>query len=465
MEQYINDDFLLQNETAKGLFHSHAKNLPIIDYHCHLSPKDIAENRQFNNISEAWLEGDHYKWRAMRANGVSEKNCSGDAPAKEKFISWAETVPYSLGNPLYHWSHLELKRYFNIDKLINPGNAEYIWEAANEQIVKAEFNVQGLLKKMNIELICTTDDPIDSLEYHKTIKESELEINILPTFRPDKALAISDIHTFGNYLSSLSEASGSRTDNYDHFLVALARRIDYFSSNNCKISDHAFTYMPLQEYSLSEVRSIFSKARSGKQISEEESDKFRLATMKELAALYAMKGWTMQLHFGALRDNNSRILKKHGTDGGADSIGNEFKIKNLSFFLDSLDKENKLPPSILYNLNPSDNEALASMAANFQSCMPGKMQYGAAWWFLDNKNGIESQLQTVANHGLLGRFVGMLTDSRSFLSYPRHEYFRRILCNMIGEKKESGEFPDDTDLLSKMIEDICYYNAKNYFNF
>ena len=462
---FIHDDFLLTNNIAKELFHDHAADLPVIDYHCHLSPKDIAENRLFNDISEAWLEGDHYKWRLMRANGVPEKLCSGDAYGKEKFMRFAETLPYAIGNPIYHWSHMELKRYFGIDEILSPATAGKIWDKANSFISDKSFSIQNLLRMMKVETLCTTDDPVDTLEFHKQIKETGFEINILPTFRPDKAMNITSSPVFIKYLEKLELVSETEIKSYDHLLIALAKRIDYFNLNGCRISDHAFTSIPDITFSTGEIRKIFEKVSGGKEVTPIESDKFRIAVMTELGKIYSEKGWTMQIHLGALRNTNSRIMKKLGPDTGADSLGDEPQARGLSLFLDSLDKENKLAATILYNLNPVDNEVLASMAGNFQGCMPGKIQYGAAWWFLDNKDGIERHLRTVANFGLLGRFIGMLTDSRSFLSYPRHEYFRRILANMLGKMAESGEIPSDIGYLSRLIRDISYYNVKNYFNF
>lgn len=466
MPKFIKDNFLLESLSARNLFHNYVSGLPIIDYHCHLSAEDIANDRQYNNISEAWLENDHYKWRLMRANGVDEKYCTGDAPAKAKFLKWAETIPHILGNPLYHWSHLEIKRYFDIDTLLSPSTAEAIWEKANEQLSLPGNTVQGLLRKVNVELICTTDDPVDNLVYHRKIQETDPGFRVIPGFRPDMALNIDDNMSFNKYLDRLAVTAESDTGSYDHFLLAMAKRIEYFNSHGCKISDHAFTSLPqVYEFSLNDIRSIFNKARHGKSITAEESGKFKIAVLKELATLYCLNGWTMQFHLGALRNNSTRIYKSFGSDGGADSIGDDNQARGLASLLNSLDSENKLPPCILYNLNPSYNEVIASMAGNFQSCMTGKIQYGPAWWFLDNLEGIEKQLDTVASYGLLGRFVGMTTDSRSFLSFPRHEYFRRILCNVTGSKVEKGIYPDNKDMITDMVRNISYYNAKNYFNF
>jgi len=465
MSNYISENFLLETLTARNLFHNYVSELPVIDYHCHLSPRDIATDRRFTNITESWLENDHYKWRLMRANGIDEKYCSGDAPARAKFMKLAETMPHALGNPVYHWSHLELKRYFDIDLLLSPSTADEIWERSNEQLSDSENSVQGLLRKFRVEVICTTDDPVDNLEYHVKLKETDPGFKVIPGFRPDRALNIVDIQEFNKYLDRLGNASSSSTESYDHFLLALAKRIEYFAFHGCKISDHSFSSLPAVDFSLAEIRNIFERARSHKSITREQAGKFKVAVLKELAILYSLNGWTMQLHLGALRNNSTRILKSYGADGGADSIGDEKQAEGLAALLNSLDRENKLPPCILYNLNPSFNEVIASMAGNFQSCMAGKMQYGPAWWFLDNLEGIERQIDTVASFGLLGRFVGMTTDSRSFLSFPRHEYFRRILCNMAGKKVEKGLFPDDKDMITSMVRNISYYNAKNYFNF
>jgi len=465
MRQFINNDFLLESSSAINLFHNYVSGLPIIDYHCHLSPEDMAKDRQFSNITEAWLENDHYKWRLMRANGVKEKYCSGDAPARAKFIKWAETIPHAVGNPLYHWSHLELKRHFDIDLLLRPSTADKIWEQANAMLSMPGYSVRGLLKKFNVEVICTSDDPLDSLEYHRLVKKDDPGFRMLPGFRPDGAFNIDDRQSFNEYVDRLAEVSSSDIASYDHFLLALAKRIEYFASCGCKTSDHSFGSLPPLDFSQGEIRSIFEKARSGKEITVEQSGKFKLALLRELTALYALHGWTMQLHLGALRNNSTRLFKLYGPDAGADSIGDEKQAQGLASFLDSLDRENKLPPCIIYNLNPACNEVMASMAGNFQSCMPGRMQYGPAWWFLDNMKGIENHFDIVAGYGLLNSFVGMTTDSRSFLSFPRHEYFRRILCNMTGKRVEKGIYPDDKGMITAMVRNISYYNAKNYFNF
>lgn len=462
---FIKDDFLLTNKTAEDLFHNHGGDLPVIDYHNHLSPKDIAEDRIFNNLSEAWLNGDHYKWRLMRANGAEESNITGDAPDFDKFRTFAETLPYAIGNPVYHWSHLELLRYFDINEVLSVDSADRIWENASSQISTKEFSCRNLLRKMKVEALCTTDDPADSLAYHKQLKDENFEIKVLPTFRPDKALDISTGKKFREYIEILGESAEAGATTYDHFLLALSKRVSYFSEMGCKISDHSFSSIPDTDFGYKEIRNIFDKVLGGKEASLEEADKFKVAVMKELGSLYANFGWTMQIHLGAQRNNSTRLFKKYGPDAGSDSIGDERQAAGLSRFLDALDRENKLPATVLYNLNPNHNELLASMAGNFGGCMTGKMQYGAAWWFLDSKAGIEKHLATVSNFGLLGRFIGMLTDSRSFLSFPRHEYFRRILANYLGNLAESGEVAMDIKLLSQTFSNISYHNAKNYFNF
>lgn len=462
---FIRDNFLLSNKTAEDLFQNHGRDLPVIDYHNHLSVKDISDDRIFNNLSEAWLNGDHYKWRLMRANGIEETNITGDAHAYDKFLSFADTIPYALGNPVYQWSHLELLRYFGIEEILNKDTAPGIWEQCNSLLKTQEYSCRNLLRKMKVETLCTTDDPVDNLEYHNFLKKEGFEIKVLPTFRPDKAMDISSTENFRAYNSLLAESAELETNTYDHFLLALSKRLGYFAEAGCKLSDHSFSSIPDTEVGFKEVRSIYEKVISGKEASKEDADKFKFAVMKELGALYANFGWTMQIHLGALRNNNSMLFNKYGPDAGADSIGDESQALGLSRLLNSLNRENKLPATILYNLNPNDNELLASMAGNFGACMTGKMQYGSAWWFLDNKKGMLNQLETVASFGLLGRFIGMLTDSRSFLSFPRHEYFRRVLASFLGSMAEKGETDMDMELLSKTFKDISYYNALNYFNF
>ena len=453
---FIHDDFMLHGETAKRLFHNYAKSLPIIDYHCHLVPQTIAEDYQFRNITDLMLGGDHYKWRQMRSNGVDEKYITGDASDREKFQKWAETMPYLVGNPLYHWTHLELKRYFGIDKTLSPETAEEIWNTCNELLAKPEFSARNLILKSNVEVICTTDDPIDDLRYHKKLREENFPVKVLPTFRPDKAVNI-DKETFLPYM----EALGVTT--YDALVKALEERIDFFHENGCRLSDHALDAIP---FATGDPSAVFDKAMKGEAISKEEADCFKTAVMMVCARKYTALGWAMQLHIGAMRNNNTAMYKKMGPDVGFDSINDLCIAEPLSRFLDALDAEDNLPKTILYTLNPKDNYVLGTMLGNFQKApTAGKIQFGSGWWFNDQRDGMESQMKALANLGSLGRFVGMLTDSRSFVSYPRHEYFRRILCNLIGGWVDKGEYPDDDASLKMIVEGISYYNAKNYFQF
>ena len=466
MKTFINDDFLLQSNFAKTLYHEYAKSFPIIDYHNHLSPKQIAENTTFKNITQVWLSGDHYKWRAMRAFGINEKYITGDATDKEKFLKWAEVVPYTLRNPLYHWTHLELQRYFGIKELLTPENAENIYNVTSEMLKKTTHTTCGLLQQQNVESLCTTDDPIDNLQDHKTIANSNKNVKIFPTFRPDKAYAVEDCNAYVNYIKSLEETVGFSINTYNNLLSALENRIDYFDAHGCKLSDHGLeqlNYFPDKKY---DVSKLYLVLKSGKNISKEEAQFFRTETLVALGKFYHKKGWTQQLHLGPIRNNNKRLLKKLGPDTGFDSIGDFSQAVGLSGFLNTLDSSDQLTKTIIYNLNPADNEVIATMAGNFNDGnIKGKVQFGAAWWFLDQKDGMEKQLNTLSNQGLLSCFVGMLTDSRSFLSFPRHEYFRRILCNLIATDVVNGELPNDEKWLGKIVSDICYYNAKNYFNF
>lgn len=463
---FIHDDFVLQNETAKILYHSHAKNQPIIDYHCHLPPKDLAENRQFENLTEIWLEGDHYKWRAMRANGVSECYCTGDADPYDKFMAWAGTVPQTIRNPLYHWTHLELKRYFDIDELLNEESAPAIWEACNAKLKEDRLRPHGITEHFKVEAIGTTDDPADDLAYHKQMKEQGLATRVYPAFRPDAALVVDDPTAFNAYADKLGLAADHDTSTYQGFCTALHKRHDYFHAIGSRLSDHGLGACYASFASEATIASIFDKARSGKAASPEEKDQFATAIMVLSGQLDAAKGWVKQLHLGALRNTNTRKFEELGRDTGFDSIADTPQAETLRAYLDFLDKENSLPKTILYNLNPRDNYLLASMAGNFQDgSVAGKMQFGSGWWYLDQKEAMEWQINALSNIGLLSRFVGMLTDSRSFLSYPRHEYFRRILCNLIGHDVEQGLIPRDMDLLGQMVENICYHNAKEYFQF
>ena len=466
MKDFLTEDFLLQNDTAKKLYHEFASKMPIIDYHCHLSPKDIAEDRVFKSITEAWLEGDHYKWRAMRTNGVDEEYITGSKPDKEKFVKWAETVPDTLRNPLYHWTHLELRRYFDIPDILNPKTAESIYNESSEKLKSTPFTCRGLLRKMNVEVVCSTDDPIDDLKYHKQVKNEGFEIKILPTFRPDKLYAVETINAYTAYLKNLSEVSGVEVVNLETLLQAAQTRVDYFHENGGRLSDHGLEQLYDVDYSAEKADASLKKLLSGSELSLEETQQFKMTVLFELSKMYHAKGWTQQYHLGAIRNNNHRMMGILGPDTGFDSIGDFSQVKALSKFLNALDSTDQLAKTILYNLNPADNEAMATMIGNFNDgSIPGKLQYGSAWWFLDQKDGMEKQINALSNMGMLSRFVGMLTDSRSFLSYPRHEYFRRILCNLIGTDVENGELPNDLEWLGEQVQNICYYNARNYFGF
>lgn len=466
MKKFMDENFLLQTETAQKLYHEHAAKMPIFDYHCHVPPKEIAEDKQFENITQIWLYGDHYKWRAMRANGVNERFCTGDASDWEKFEKWAETVPNTLRNPLYHWTHLELKLFFGIDKLLNPSTAKEIWDECNAKLQTPEYSVRNIIRKANVHTICTTDDPVDSLEYHRQIKADNFEVAVLPAWRPDKAMAVENTSAFNRYADQLAEVSGISTGNFSDFMDALEKRHQFFHENGCRLSDHGLETIVAEEFTEEEIGEIFQKIRSGTDLEKMEIAKFKSYMLIEFGLMDHSRGWTQQFHLGALRNNNTRLFNALGPDTGFDSIG-DFEIgRPLSRFLDKLDMENKLTKTILYNLNPRDNELFATMIGNFQDgSVPGKMQFGSGWWFLDQKDGMEKQINALSNMGLLSRFVGMLTDSRSFLSYSRHEYFRRTLCNLIGNDVENGEIPNDMELLGQMVENICFNNAKEYFNF
>lgn len=462
---FINDNFLLENPTAQKLFHDFVKDLPIIDYHNHLSPVEVANDKIFQSITDCWLREDHYKWRAMRANGLEEKYITGKGNDQEKFLKWAETVPYTMGNPLYHWTHLELKRYFGIDTLLNPKTGKDIYETINKQLNTKDFSVHNLIKKMKVEVICTTDEPTDLLYHHKKISNSNAGFKMLPTFRPDKFLAI-QTNNFVEILQKLEAVSNKTIFNLDDYLEALNSRINYFDTMGCKLSDHGLEQLYALKFTDLEIDSILKKRISGKKISDIDAMKFQTAVLYHLAKMYYAKEWTMQLHLGALRNNNKRLADLLGSDVGCDSIGDFDQALGLSSFLNRLDSEDRLPKTILYNLNPRDNEVFASMTGNFNDgSIPGKIQWGSAWWFLDQKDGMEKQLKTLSNIGLISRFVGMLTDSRSFLSFPRHEYFRRVLCNVLGKQIEKGELPNDVVWIGKIVSDISYYNAKEYFKF
>lgn len=468
MKHFLDDNFVLQNETAQQLYHEHAKSLPIIDYHCHLDPKMIAENYQFDNLGEIWLSGDHYKWRAMRTNGISERFCTGkDTSDWEKFEKWAETVPYTMRNPLYHWTHLELKTAFGVTKLLKPETAKEIYDECTAKLRTPEFSARGLMKHYNVEAVCTTDDPVDSLEYHVALKNEGFPIKVLPTWRPDKVMAVEVPHVFRTYVEKLSQVSGISISNFTDLITALRKRHDFFAGVGCKLSDHGMEEFYAENYTQMEIEAIFNKVYGGKELSREEIMKFKSAILVEGAIMDWEKGWTQQFHYGVIRNNNTRLFKQVGADTGFDSIGDFTVAKSLSKFLDRLDVDNKLTKTIIYNLNPRDNDMIATMIGNFQDgSVAGKIQFGSGWWFLDQKAGMEAQINSLSNLGLLSRFVGMLTDSRSFLSYPRHEYFRRILCNLIGTDVEQGLLPySELLFLGKLVENVSYYNAKNFFKF
>jgi glucuronate isomerase len=465
VKEFLGSDFLLQTEAAEQLYHTYAAKQPIIDYHNHLSPKDIAENRQFNNLTEIWLEGDHYKWRAMRSNGINEKYCTGSASPEEKFLKWAETVPYTLRNPLYHWTHLELKNYFGIDKPLNEDSAKGIFEECNAKLQTNEYTVQGLLRKMNVELLCTTDDPCDDLVNH-TKHAASGGVKMLPTFRPDKSYAFADVVACKDYNKKLSEASGIEISSLSTLFQALEKRIDFFHSKGCRLSDHGLEKLPYGELTQTEAATLFSYVLKGQTLSGKEAEGLQSVILLHLCRLYHAKGWVQQFHVGALRNNNSRMMRELGADAGFDSIGDFPQAQTMAKFFNKLDSSNQLAKTIIYNLNPADNELFATMIGNFNDgSVPGKMQWGSGWWFLDQKDGMEKQLNALSNMGLLSRFVGMVTDSRSFLSFPRHEYFRRILCNVLGNDIENGELPSDFSLVGKIVQDVSYKNAKTYFNF
>ncbi len=462
--KFMDENFLLHTKTAQTLFHEYAKNMSIFDYHCHLPVQDIAENKQFKNLSEVWLGGDHYKWRAMRSNGIEERFCTGDADDYEKFKAWAKTVPFLVRNQLYHWTLLELNRYFGINELLNPSAACGIYEKCSGMLHKEEFRARGLMQMMNVKAICTTDDPTDSLMYHKQIKnDSSFNIKVLPTFRPDKAMAVEKVEKFNEWVNTLEKASEISINDYMDFLDAIRKRHDFFHQMGCRISDHGIETAYAEDYTKSGIKTIFNKVRSRKELSLEEVLKFKSAMMVEFGIMDYEKNWAQQLHLGAMRNNNTLMFRKLGADIGFDSVGDIEIAVPLSRFLDRLHLMGKLPKTILYNLNPRDNEVLATMAGNFQdSSIPSKIQFGSAWWFLDRKDGIEKQINALSCTGLLSRFIGMLTDSRSFLSYPRHEYFRRILCNIIAQDVENGELPNDVKFLGHIIKDISFNNAVKY---
>ena len=462
---FLAEDFLLENDYARTLYHDYARELPIIDYHCHLPPDDIAADKQFANLTRIWLAGDHYKWRAMRTNGVDEKYITGSASDYDKFAKWAETVPYTMRNPLYHWSHLELRRYFGEDRLLNPDTARSIYDHCGAQLATAEYTTRSLLRKMNVEIVCTTDDPADDLAAHATLADADFGTRILPTFRPDKYLLITN-PDFAQHLHRLGSAADIEIRSLADLKTALTRRADFFAARGCRLSDHGLERLYAVPYTENQLEKIFAKRIAGKLPTDEEAATFLSGMMNFLGELYHERGWTMQLHLGALRNNASRQLKALGPDTGFDSIGDFAQAQALAKVLDRLDRHDRLPQTIIYNLNPADNEVIATMIGNFNDgSVAGKMQFGSAWWFLDQLDGMEKQLNALSNMGLLSRFVGMLTDSRSFLSYPRHEYFRRLLCQLFGDDIQRGLLPDDLPWIGGLVQDICYRNAQQYFGF
>ena len=462
MKPFINENFLLENKTAERLFYGFSQNLPVIDFHCHLSPKLIADDHQFENITQVWLDGDHYKWRAMRANGISETFCSGKASDIDKFKSWAKTIPYVIGNPLYHWTHLEMARYFNIFTLLSPSNAQIVYEDTSALLRTKEFSTQSMLRKMKVEVVCTTDDPVDSLEHHNKFRGSALP-SLFPTFRPDNILKTEDPGKYISYIRELEKMSGIEVKTFNTLIEALDKRHDFFHKTGARLSDHGLEKFWFAEFKSSEIDSALKRLLDGKTISSGETEKYRTAVMIELCRLNHKRGWTQQFHIGAIRNNSSRMFSIIGADTGWDSIGSTQDASKMSKFLNALDSTDQLAKTILYNMNPADNEMMITMAGSFNDgSSPARVQYGPAWWFLDQKNGIEKHLNDISSFGLLRRFIGMVTDSRSFLSYPRHEYFRRIVCNFIGKEVEKGLIPNDEALLKPLIEGISYTNAKEF---
>lgn len=464
MKTFITDDFLLYSDAAKELYHNKAKSLPIIDYHNHLNQEEILSDKNYMNLAEIWLAGDHYKWRAMRANGISEDYITGNKSDYDKFLAWAKTVPNMIGNPLYHWTHLELLRYFNIDQLLNEQSAPAIWEEANKQLATPNLSVRSLLKKEKVEFVGTTDDPTDDLAIHAQLMEDDFATQVSPSFRPDKSIQI-EKDEFLAWVDQLAQAVNSSIDNYEEFLVGLEKRVDYFDNHGCKSSDHGISVMFYEAATKEDVEAIFHKRMNGQELTMKEINQFKTYTLLSLAEMYAEKGWVMQLHLGAKRNNNTQMFNKLGPDSGYDSIGDQLIADPLANLLDALEQKESLPKTILYSLNPRDYYILASMAGNYQNAeIPGKVQFGTSWWYNDHIDGMEDQMKILANVGAISNFVGMLTDSRSFLSFSRHEYFRRVLCNLIGTWVDQGKVPNDLEFLGNYVENICYYNAKRYFN-
>ncbi|SDL09166.1 glucuronate isomerase [Catalinimonas alkaloidigena] len=464
---FLDEDFLLHTETARALFHDFAKEQPIIDYHCHLPPEEVAKNRQFKNLTQIWLAGDHYKWRAMRANGIDERYCTGDADDYAKFEKWAETVPYTMRNPLYHWTHMELKRPFGVERILKPETARSIYDACTEKLQTPEFRARGIMEYFDVRVVCTTDDPADSLDYHKQVREDGFGTKMLPTFRADKAMAVENAEAYNAYLEKLSAAAGMDIQSYDDLLETLKKRHDFFAEMGGKLSDHGLEQIYADDYTDAEARQLFSKVRGGQSLSKEEIGKLKSAILFELALLDHSKGWTQQFHLGALRNNNQRMMRTLGPDTGFDSIGDFSQAQAMSKFFSRLDNNDQLAKTIVYNLNPSDNYMFATMMGNFNDgSIAGKMQFGSGWWFLDQKEAMEWQMNALSHLGLLSRFVGMLTDSRSFLSYPRHDYFRRILCNLLGDDVEAGLLPaSEINWIGQLVERVCYKNANEFFGF
>jgi len=467
MKNFLDKDFLLETETAKKLYHDYAAKVPIIDFHNHLNPKEIYEDKCYDNLAQVWLGADHYKWRAMRAWGVPEEVVTGNAEGYEKFTAWAETVQNAIGNPLYHWTHLELQRYFGIETPLSPNSAKEIWEEANEKLKTPEYSVRNLLRMQNVAVLCTTDDPADTLEYHKKLKEDGFEIQVLPTFRPEKAIGI-EKDGYEEYMEKLAKVSGVELNTVSDVMNALVQRLDYFVEAGCRVSDHSLEnsfYLPATE---EEVNAVYRKRMDGGELTEEEYAKYHGYLLSGLGRAYAKRNLVMQLHIGALRNNSSRLFGNLGPDVGVDGLGDFNYAPQLSALLDSMDKTDELPKTVLYYLNPKDADMLAVMAGCFQSNSngtKGKVQLGSAWWFCDHKPGMERQMEALSSVGMISTFIGMLTDSRSFLSFPRHEYFRRILCNVIGKWVENGEYPNDMEYLGKLVENICCHNANAYFGF